>query len=149
MKRRSGTVKNGHDTAPRSGSKALRDTKIRELAAEGRTNLEIAEKLGIERKTVAKVLNNPETLEIVKRAEAAIHDMVPLALSTLVESMSDRINPARERVAMAVLKSVGALRDKVELAHQFPEPVVIRRRDGEKVILGTRTDAEVDATDGE
>lgn len=149
MKKRSETPKSGHKQSSSNPAKALRDARIRELAAEGHTMVDIAKTLGLERKTIAAVLNNDDTKEIVRRAETRLSTLVDLALDAVQDALGDQDIHARLKSAFPVLKSVGVIKDRVDLSHSFPEPVVIRRASGERVILGTKADVEEDSSNGE
>jgi hypothetical protein len=50
--------------------------------------------------------------------------------------------PNRLKAALSVLKSVGVIKEKIDMTHSFPKPTVILRSDGTQVILGVSEENE-------
>jgi hypothetical protein len=125
---------------PRAGSKKLRDQKIITKAINGESVTNIAKDMGMARQTVSGILNSEEVKAMIKAGENKMVEMVPLALKRVNDAMEDKYNAAGERCALAVLKSTGVLKDNTNVSHTFPEPVVIRRKDGSEIVLGSEID---------
>lgn len=126
-----------------SPGKALRAASIRAKSLEGKTNGEIAREMGMNPKSVSQILNSDETKKIIKEAESKVVGMVEDSLITLHEAIKARYDMTNAlKGAFSVLKNFGILKDKVDINHQFPAPLVIERLDGGQVILGTAGDKE-------
>lgn len=129
----------------RSAAKRLRDAKMVEMALTGAPIKEIAAELNVNRDTVGDVLKDAtETKKILKQAEMRIHSLVGKAIDTVEAALDGRASDMTNgfKSALAVLKSVGVMKDKIDLTHSFPKPTIIRRRNGEEVILGSRNDED-------
>ena len=99
----------------------LRDNFIRTMAMAGHTNSEIGAEVGLDRREVSRILNNEETLELVNLGKARLYRLMEKSIDTLEWTMDykekDGIAGAAVRSAMAVLKSVGVLRDKIDIEY--------------------------------
>ena len=128
----------------RSNAKRLRDASIIEMATEGRPIKEIAGKVDLHRNTVRDILDSAESRKIIQGAEARIFSLVGKCIDTLEkgldESATDMNNAGK--FALAILKSIGAIKDRVDLTHSFPKPTIITKRNGDQVILGSKIDSE-------
>lgn len=124
----------------KSQAKELRDAKIRELAITGHTLNEIADSVGMERQQVGRILSNDETRELVKALENEIKLLGTEAVRTLMDAMAMRSEHQMMghavKAAEKILKSIGALKERLELEHTYPEPTVIEKPDGTKIVLG-------------
>ena len=116
--------------AQRSAAKRLRDSRVVEMASSGVPIKEIAGEMNIDRTTVTRILSS------------RVHSLVDKALKTVEDAMDNsRLDmPSGTKVAIALLKSVGVLKDKVDLSHSFPKPTIIEKRNGDQVILGAAYD---------
>jgi hypothetical protein len=122
-------------------TKMIRNNKIVDLALEGtRTQKEIAAEVKVDRTTVGRVLSSEEVKKILKAADSRVNEMIHTALDTVKTAMTtshaDMTNGLK--ASLAVLKSVGVLKDKVDLTHSFPKPTIIEKLNGDRVILGSR-----------
>lgn len=121
--------------------KVIRTAQCLEGVAAGKTTTEIAKDLGIRRQTVSQHLNSKEADEILKAAKDRCIRMVAKSLDK-IEVILDDSNPegfaTGARVALAVLKSHGVIREQVDVNHNLPKPVVIRRN-GKEIILGVKS----------
>jgi hypothetical protein len=122
-------------------TKMIRNKKIVDLALEGtRTQKEIAAEVKVDRTTVGRVLSSQEVKEILKKAQSRVNEMIDTALDTVNTAMTtshaDMTNGLK--ASLAVLKSVGVIKDKVDLTHSFPKPTIIEKLNGDRVILGSR-----------
>lgn len=131
----------------RSAAKRLRDANVLSMAADGKQIKEIAGEMNIDRGTVTKILNSTESKEIIRQAESRIKSLVGKALDTVEAALDGRANDMNNgfKSALAVLKSVGVMKDKIDLSHSFPKPTIIKRLNGEEVILGSRPNDDEDA----
>ncbi len=128
--------------AQRSAAKRLRDSRVVEMASSGVPIKEIAGEMNIDRTTVTRILSSNEIKAIVNTANSRVHSLVDKALKTVEDAMDNsRLDmPSGTKVAIALLKSVGVLKDKVDLSHSFPKPTIIEKRNGDQVILGAAYD---------
>lgn len=128
----------------RSGAKRLRNARVVELATEGKHVGEIAHELKIGRNTVTRILSSDEVKKILKEADTRVHGLVTKALDTVEQAIqggeADMTNSLK--AALALLKSAGVMKDNVNVAHTFPKPTIIKKRDGSEVILGTKLEGE-------
>lgn len=125
----------------KSGMRKLRDARIREMAATGKSITDIASEVGLDRNRVGKILSGEETKELIKSLENKIKLLGEEAIETLMDAMRMRKDPNMMghavKSAEKILKSIGALKERVELSHTFPKPTIIEKMDGGQVILGT------------
>jgi predicted transcriptional regulator len=125
-----------------SNAKALKDAKIVADAMSGKTVKDISKEMGMNRTQVSKILNSEETKTKVKEIQGRLANLIDECLLTIEEAVQHRALDMQLAVGVArdVLKNFGALQSKVEVAHKFPTPVIITKRDGTEVILGTTAD---------
>lgn len=126
----------------KSPAKALRDQKVRELAVTGHSINEIAEEVGLERQQVSRILSDEETAQLVKELENSIKLLGTEAVRTLMDAMllrKDEMGMMGHAVKAAekVLKSIGALKERVDVNHTGEGPWVVQYSDGTKIIMGT------------
>jgi len=129
----------------RSPAKKLRDAAIVEMAVAGSPIKEIAGKLNIDRDTVSDVLNSSaQTKAILKNAESRIYNLVGKAMDTVEAALDGRTVDMTNgfKSALAILKSCGVIKDKIDLSHSFPKPTIIHKLNGDQVILGSKQDDE-------
>jgi hypothetical protein len=128
-----------------SPAKKLRNIQITAMALEGKPIQEIAKAVGLERHQITAILSSKEMAELVKQAESRVHGLIGKAIDTLDAAMDSRMDMASAvRSALAILKGTGALKDKLELKHTYPKPVIIEKLDGSTVVLGHEQDDEGD-----
>lgn len=129
-----------------NATKALRNAAIEAKAIEGLNNQEIAQQTGLTPQHVSKILNSSEIKAKVKEAESRVAGMIDDALTTLHEAIKmGAIDPTNSlKAALAVLKNYGAIKDNVNVNLSLPKPLVIERRNGTQVILGTEADKDED-----
>lgn len=126
-----------------SATKLLRNRKVVAIALEGnKTQKEIAAAVDVDRRTIRRILTSPDIKKILKDAENEIHLLVDKAVKTVEQAMDgaplDMTNGLKASITL--LKSVGVLKDKVDLSHSFPKPTIIEKRNGDQVILGAAYD---------
>lgn len=113
-------------------------TRCYELKAQGYRNHEIAEMLGLSRATISRAINSPTGKGMLKNAQKRIEQLVDDSIEVIEQAIhgagSDMTNGFK--AAVAVLKTMGLLKESVDLNHNFPKPTVIRRKDGSEVVLG-------------
>lgn len=124
----------------KSATTKLRDTKVRAMAIEGKTQREIADEVGLGPDQVSRILNDEESKQLLREAQNALKLMIPEALATISEAMKQRnefqMMGHALKAATAVLKSGGALKDKIEIEHTTKPTTTIVRPDGTEVVLG-------------
>lgn len=135
------TSKNGKK---RQSSKGLRNNKIRQLSATGMTNNEIAKEMGMGRHQISKILNSDEHKELVAAGNLQLHLMISDAVETFRWAMENKeefgVTGAAVQTAKTILKSVGVVKESVDLNHSFPKPLVIDYGDGTKTVIGSEQD---------
>lgn len=126
-------------TGQNKTSKRLKAAKAAAMAMDGSTQGEIAKELGMSRHGTHLLLNSAEVKALLKRAEDRVLRMIDKACDTAEAAMDgamlDMTNGLKS--ALAILKSTGVVKDKVDLSHSFPKATVIKRPDGSQVVLGT------------
>tara|TARA_R110000868_G_scaffold62962_2_gene189929 strand:- start:115 stop:543 length:429 start_codon:yes stop_codon:yes gene_type:complete len=128
----------------RASTKKLRDARAIEMAINGITQQEIANELNVNRTTVNRILSSAEVKQILKDADSRIHSLVAKALDTVDDALNGRATDMTNglKASIALLKSTGALKDKIDIAHTFPKPTIITKRDGTEVVLGVKAEDE-------
>lgn len=128
-----------------SHAKALKDAHIRAQALAGKGVGQIAKELGMDRKQVSKTLNSEETKAKIKEVQGRLAAMIDDAIETIHDAIVARHDMGNAlKAATQVLKNFGALKESVDLNHNFPKPTVIHKRDGSTVVLGTTADLKED-----
>lgn len=113
--------------------------KVLELHQQGLKTQEIGKRVGRSRQWVSGVLNSPETSDIVKEAKAQAKELVRQSIQALADIVQDTDpdnSSQRLKAALAVLKTHGIINETKKHEHSFPQPTVIRRKNGEEVVLG-------------
>lgn len=121
-----------------------RDAQIIAEHVSGKRVGQIAKERGLSRTTVSKALNSDTAKEIMDTTRAKLMERVDKCMEVIDECLDARgegLGHAKD-VALRILKSLGALPDKIDMNHQFPTPLIIRRRKGGEIILGTEADIE-------
>lgn len=118
-----------------SGVKKLRDQAIIQKALEGKKTQEIAAEVGVTRQTVSEVLNSEDVKKKVKEIDARLAAGIDDAIQTVLYSVKDNYDAAYD-----LLKNFGSMKTSVDINHSFPKPLVIKRKDGTEVVLGTTAD---------
>lgn len=115
--------------------KKIRDKQIIAEAVTGATGRELSKKYGIGHDQVSKILNGPEATALVKRGESEMSALIDQS----VKVMKNCLFSPDERIALdaakTILKSTGVLKEKVDHTHRLVRPVIIKRRNGDEVIL--------------
>lgn len=138
MDKASKTVKKRRSKNP---AKEMRDHAIRADAASGLSHAELHDRYGLSRQQITKILTSDETKELLKVSENRIKLMLEAALQALEDSLSIATDSGnRLKAALSILKNFGLIRESVDVNHRFPKPLVIKRRDGGEVVLGTEAD---------
>ena len=83
-------------------------TAVLSLAAAGKSNRRIAQELGIHRRTVSRVLTEPEIAAVIQRGKNDVVRMVPKAVG-VVDDALDKDNTG---IATSVLTGVGVLKSE-------------------------------------
>lgn len=127
-----------------SAAKALRNAVIQAKAIEGANNQEIARDVGLTTKQVSKILNSSEMKAKVKEAEGRIAGLISKSIDVIEYAIDNKEIDLGSglKAATAVLKNFGALKDNVNVSLNLPKPLVIERRNGTQVILGTEADKD-------
>jgi predicted transcriptional regulator len=127
----------------RKASKRLKAANAAAMAASGMSTTEIAGALNMSRNGVSKLLNAEETKCIIQAAESEVVGLIKKAMRVVDEEMDIAPGePNRLKAALSVLKSVGVIKEKIDMTHSFPKPTVILRSDGTQVILGVSEENE-------
>lgn len=123
-----------------SKAKALRDQQIIAEAMTGKTTNEIASQFDVSRQVVSKALNGEEAKQLLELGTARLQLLMTKAIDTLEHMMDNRgefgMAGAAFQSAKTILKSLGVVRESVDMNHHFPKPCVIKRADGTEVVLG-------------
>jgi hypothetical protein len=93
---------------------------------------------------ISRILNSKEKAEIAMRLESEVYNLGADALEVVKYAIANRQADVSSALnaAIKVLKTLGAIREKTEVAHSFPKPTVIRRKDGTEIVLGTQGEDE-------
>lgn len=124
---------------PTQGAVNIRRAKALELRRKGLTTQAIADQLGITRQTVSEYLNSRNIKEMIEAENrrfaqhvAGSVDVYGYILSLAKTDPTNALKAAKD-----VLKTVGIVKETVDIAHSFPKPTIIKRLDGTTVVLGT------------
>lgn len=123
----------------KSPVKKLRNAKMLADAAAGMTVTDIAKKYDMSRSKASAVLNSDQVKAKVKEIDNKLAQGLDDAIDTVLRAVRVDYNAAYD-----LLKNFGSMKTSVDLNHQFPKPVVIKRRNGEEVVLGTTADQKED-----
>lgn len=127
-----------------SNSRKLKAQGIVQQSMTGRKTSEIAESYGMSRQAVSKILNSDEVKALVKLGEMRLQGLMTKAIDVLEWTMDHKddfgVTGAASQNAKSILKSLGVLKEKVDVSHTFPKPTVVEYSDGTTLVLGT--DAE-------
>jgi DNA-binding CsgD family transcriptional regulator len=133
----------GQTKKARKANKRIKAAHAAALVASGKSVTEIAGTLNMSRNGVSKLLNSDETKAIIQSAESRVTLLIDKAMRVVDEEMDiSPGEPNRLRAALSVLKSVGVIKEKIDMTHSFPKPTVIVKSDGTQVILGVSEEAE-------
>lgn len=137
-------VKKADKTRQKPTAKALRDAQIVAKAMEGESASAIAAELGIHRTTVTKVLNSEEIKSIARSLESQVAELGQDALDTLMKAVRDYHSEPKNALtaSLAVLKTLGAIKDKGEVEVKLPKPFVMELLDGSKLVMGAKESDE-------
>lgn len=135
-------------TRQKSPAKQARDLSIRADAAAGAKTSELAEKYGLKRHQVSNILSGEEVKRLVKEGESRFTLLVDKAIKKVEAALDQDFDLTNGlKAAITVLKSVGVAKDRMDIAHSYPKPLVIKRRNGkDEVIAGTTADIEKERT---
>jgi hypothetical protein len=124
--------------------KRLRNQKIIADHIAGKSNKELQNQYGLSPVQISRILNSKEKAEIAMRLESEVYNLGADALEVVKYAIANRQADVSSALnaAIKVLKTLGAIREKTEVAHSFPKPTVIRRKDGTEIVLGTQGDDE-------
>lgn len=113
--------------------------RVFSLSQEGLKTQEIANKIKRSRQWVSGVLNSKEAGDIVVEAKKQAKELVRESMQAVMDIVKDT-DPdnasQRLKAALAVLKTHGIINETKKHEHSFPQPTVIRRKNGEEVVLG-------------
>lgn len=128
--------------------KRLPKAKVIQAKIQGKPVRQIAAELGISPSSVQKISNSNECKIAMHRAQMKIMELGDLAIDTFRLALEDRHNnlPLAVRVAEPILKTMAALKEKQEIAFEFPRPTVIKRIDGTVVEIGVPIDEHGSST---
>lgn len=115
-----------------TGAKNLRAKTIIAKALAGEKTADIAKDLGVSRQTVSAALNSDEVKKKVSEIDQVLAKGIDDAIRTVLNAVKYDYDAAYD-----LLKNFGSMKSAVDLHHQFPKPVVIKRANGEEIILGT------------
>lgn len=124
----------------------LKRQKIVGEVMSGKTLTAIAEEMGVHRSSVSEILNSDETKKLIERLEGKLKSMGPKSLDALAKVLELQDDPEKcvesLKAAIPILKSIGIIKDKVDISHTFPKAHIIERLDGSTVELGVGDDNE-------
>lgn len=121
----------------------LRNAAIQAKAIQGQSGQEIAKEMGLSYQHVSKILNSAEMKAKVKEIDARLAALVDDAIETVRIAVTDRGDLGTAyRAARDVLKNFGSMKDNVNVNLSLPKPLVIERRNGTQIVLGTEADKE-------
>lgn len=96
----------------KSPAKALRDSAIVSHALSGKSNVAIAREMGIDRETVAKVLNSDDMKELCAEIDGKLAAGVNEAIKVVLDSAKKDLS-----TAIDLLKNFGSMRSSLKLEH--------------------------------
>lgn len=123
-------------------SRRVRNQKIMADAAKGKHVAEIAKEHDLSTRQVIRVLSSDEQKLIIKRNESRLIAAADKAADKYINLLDSPDEKIVKGVSEKILISAGALKEKAEIAHTFPKPTVIKRRDGSEVVLGSKGDED-------
>ena len=119
-------------------SAQIKKRKIIEKSLSGMSGQEIAKEMGIHPNTVSRALNAEEMKEAIKGIDNRLAMGIDKAIETVLRAVDHDY-----KAAEALLRNFGSMKQRVDLNHAFPAPLVIERLDGKsQVVLGTENDIE-------
>ena len=130
------------DKKRKNHANALRNQKIIAEAASGKSAQEIAKEYNVSRSSIHRVLSSDEAKQLVKEGNSELTSLIADAIEVTKKILRGHDMGLAFQAAVRVLKSVGIMRDKVDIAHSYPKPTVIKRSDGTEVILGLSTEGD-------
>ncbi len=123
-----------------------RDIQVLTEAVKGKSETAIAKDLGINRRTVHKILTSDETKSLIKESEDRIKRLLTKSIDVVEKALDNHVDPESMnhslKAALAVLKSHGVIRETVNMEHSFPKPTVIERIEGGAMILTAKQEDE-------
>lgn len=123
-----------------------RDIQVLAEAVQGKSETAIAKDLGINRRTVHKILTSDETKKLIAESESEIKGLITKSIRVIDKALDMHIDPDGMthalKSAFGVLKSHGLIRETVNMEHSFPKPTIIERLDGSSVMLTTKPEGE-------
>lgn len=102
----------------KSPGKAKRDSEIVARSLEGKSNVKIAEELGIDRETVAKVLRSGEVQKVTQMIDLALSQGITKAVRNVLKSVR-----YDTKAAIRLLENFGSMRKRVELTGKDGGPL--------------------------
>lgn len=116
-------------------TKQIRNTKIRADVMAGAKVPEIAEQYGITKQQVYRVLSATETEEIISEYRSKMTASIGKAFARLITSIDNDFDGKGLTAALALLKSVGLVRDSVDVTHhgEVKHYATITLLDGRKI----------------
>lgn len=127
-------------------TKEFRDQSIIAESMTGKTTNEIADQFDISRQTVSKALNGEEAKKLLSLGTARLQLLMTKSIDTLEYLMDNKhefgLAGSAFQSAKTILKSIGVVKETLDISHQFPKPLVIKRRDGSETVLGSENDKE-------
>ena len=118
--------------------KAARNTLIVAEAIQGKSNQALATKFDLSYQEVSKILNGPEARAYTKRCENKLILVCDDATDKLIEMIQHKDARIALEACKMILKSTGVLKEKSELTLNLPRPTIIRKLNGDTIILGSR-----------
>lgn len=106
---------------------------------EGKTFGQVAEEMGINRRTVGRIMSKPEVQAAVQEIDQRLANAIPDAIQTILDAVKLDYKAARD-----LLKNFGSMKETVELTHNYPKPMVLRLDGKEIAKLGTENDEDED-----
>lgn len=120
----------------KNNARAMRNQKMMAEAAAGKTTNQIAAEFGVSRQAVNRVMSSEDAKQVVKNGNLKLTSLVDKALLVAEKVLDGHDLALAFQASVRVLKSVGIMRDKVDIAHSYPKPTVIKLMDGSEVVLG-------------
>lgn len=137
-----------HEPSQKKQKNGVRNARIRTLAAEGKTQSQIAETVGLCRETVNRVLNSEESRRIVAEAESQLTRLSHKAITALEAALDNPSDQASAvRAAGIVLKALGLDQKIKDDRTEIPKPFIMKLIDGGEIIMGHANQSDLDALD--